>query len=94
LLETKNYIVDGTNFTWVPYEHAKALNKEIEKCIEFMKAGKLDSLDEIYSHYLPTATFQEHAIANKWHKEYEVLAVKFDRVYNNLSKGLRLKSVE
>lgn len=84
LLETKKYIVDGTDFTWVPYDNAEALNKEIDRCIGLLKAGNIDSIGEIYSHYLPTATFQEHAIANNWHKEYEVLALRFDRVYNKL----------
>jgi hypothetical protein len=81
---TKKYIVDGTDFMWTPYDDAKALRTEIDRCIVLMKAQSRESASEVYSHYLPTATFQEHAMANGWHDEYIKLSSRIDEAYSKL----------
>jgi hypothetical protein len=86
LLEVKKEIRDDTSFDWTSYENAEELRTDIDKYIENLKKGNLSLLDETYSHFLVTSTFQEHALQNGWVDTYMRLAGRFDKLYEELKK--------
>jgi hypothetical protein len=84
LNQVKAKITDNSDFAWVPYNSAEELRNEIEECIDQLRMENKSSLDNTYSHFLPTATFQEHSMSNGWSAEYRELANKFDKVYKQM----------
>lgn len=84
LITIKSKITDDSDFTWVPYNDAGHLRQEIDRRINDLKLENRNALSEIYSHFLPTATFQEHSMSNGWSDEYMTLAIRFDKIYEQL----------
>lgn len=82
----KSKITDDSDFTWVPYTNAEDLRREIDKYVVQLEIKSGYDLEEIYSHFLPTSTFQEHSMSNAWSDEYMELAEKFDEIYKQLKK--------
>ena len=84
LLAIKKKIVDTSDMAWTSYETAGELRDDIDKIIKELKEGNKKTIDEAYSHFLVTSTFQEHAIQNGWTDEYMRLAERFDKIYEEL----------
>jgi hypothetical protein len=81
LLNVKEKIKDNSDCVWTYYENSEQMKNEIDNYVLELTNGSLKSLDEIYTHFLPTAAYQEHSMANNWSPEYHKLASKFDKVY-------------
>ncbi|MGC4102869.1 hypothetical protein [Ferruginibacter sp.] len=81
LTAVKFHARDDTNFDWVYYETAQDMRNEIDQYIASFEKGSREYLDEVNMHFLPTAAYQEHSIANDWVAEYYVLAERFDKIY-------------
>ena len=86
LINVKDHIKDDSDLTWVYYETPDDIRIEIDKYITELEKGKVAFLDEIYTHFLPTAAYQEHSIANNWSTEYQEIAKQFDKIYEALKK--------
>jgi hypothetical protein len=89
LLDIKEKITDTSDLVWTSYETAKELRDDIDKMIRELKEGKSGVIDETYSHFLPTSTFQEHAMSNGWTDEYMRLAEQFDKIYKDFKDSDR-----
>jgi hypothetical protein len=50
------------------------LISELDTYILALRQGKIDCLAELKFHFLPTSTFQEHALSNNWADEYLILS--------------------
>jgi hypothetical protein len=83
LLTIKEKITDTSDLVWTSYETAGELRDDIEQIMKELKKGNKIT-DEAYSHFLPTSTFQEHAMQNGWTDEYLKLAERFDKIYEEL----------
>jgi hypothetical protein len=83
-LAVRQHITDNSDFTWAGYSNAKDLRDDIDKYISQLSLEKRIS-DEAYGHFMPTATFQEHSMANGWTAEYLLLAEKFDKICEELN---------
>lgn len=81
---TKKYITDDSNCYCTQYDYASTLRIEIDRWIDLLKEQKLESVAEVQSHYLPTATFQEHAMINGWHEDYIKLSSRIDEASSKL----------
>ncbi|MGC4036346.1 MAG: hypothetical protein QM764_10305 [Chitinophagaceae bacterium] len=84
LQKVKDQIHTNSDCTWVYYETPDKMKEDIDKYISELEKGNLLLLDEMYVHFLPTAAYQEHAIANGWSIIYHKLAEQFDEVYKCL----------
>ena len=87
ITKVKLNISDDSDMAWTQYNTAKELRDELEIYTQELRNGDMRSLEKIKLLFLPTATFQEHAISNGWADEYVALAEKFDNLYSliNLS---------
>jgi hypothetical protein len=74
-------ITDDSDVAWTRYESPAALRAELASYIEQLNAGNTDFLNQLNHHFLPTSTFQEHAISNGWVDEYMELSEAFDNTY-------------
>lgn len=83
LLEIKEKITDESDFTWTSFDNADELREEIDGLILRLRTGNRDVIKDIYIHFLPTSTFQEHAIQNGWSDRYMQLAEQFDEIYEH-----------
>lgn len=81
LLRVKENNNDDSDFVWTSYDNVNEFYKDIDRYIIQLEKSDKEILDEIYNHFLPTATFQELAMANGWTIEYHKLAEKFDKIY-------------
>jgi hypothetical protein len=81
LLQIRNYITDDSNMDWTSYETAEELRKEIDGFMLRLNEWDKKVIEDIYVHFLPTSTFQEHSMQNGWSKQYMELAERFDRIY-------------
>ena len=81
LISVKAKITDESDLDWTPFETAVELRKEIDRFIVRLNQGDREVVEDIYVHFLPTSTFQEHAIQNGWTEEYMKLAEQFDKLY-------------
>jgi hypothetical protein len=79
-------IKDGSAMEWTGYDSAKSLRNELEIYIDQLKKGNTECLEDLNTHFLPTATFQDHSISNGWGDEYMSLAEQFDRIYSGIKK--------
>jgi hypothetical protein len=84
LLTIKEKVTDTSGLIWTSYETAEELRDDIEKIIKELKKENPGIIDDAYSHFVPTSTFQEHAMQNGWTDEYMMLAERFDKVYEQL----------
>ena len=81
LLLIRDKITDDSDLTWTSFETAGELRKEIDGFISRLDQEDTEVLSAIYVHFLPTSTFQEHSLQNKWADEYMKLAERFDEIY-------------
>lgn len=86
LLTIKKKITDTSELIWTSYETAEELRDDIERIVKQLKEGNNTVIGEAYSHFLPTSTFQEHAMQNGWTEEYMKLAERFDKIYEELKE--------
>ena len=77
----KEELTDNSDVAWTRYETAKQLRDELDGYIEDLRSGNIKSIEKLYIHFLPTATFQEHSVSNRWPDKYLRLAEKFDSIY-------------
>lgn len=84
LLKIKENLKDESDCIWTYYENATQMRQEIDKYILELEKSSLRLLDDTYMHFLPTAAYQEHSMANNWTIEYHKLAEKFDKIYKAL----------
>ena len=82
LIDVKNHIKDNSDLTWTYYETVADMRNEIDKYIITFKDGNIEFLNEVNTHFAPTAAYQEHSMANDWTIEYHKLAERFDKIYN------------
>jgi hypothetical protein len=82
----KSKIPDGSNMGWTPYNSPKELRDELDSYIVQLEANNKGCLDELYSHFLPTCTFQDISIPNGWPDEYLIIAERFDKLYYAIKK--------
>jgi hypothetical protein len=80
--QVKTKITDESDMAWTHYDTAKQLREELELYIRQFQNGDVSSLEKVKFLFLPTATLQEHSIANGWPDEYLALAEKFDSLYS------------
>ena len=57
------------------------LNSEINSIILRLEQQDIKAISDVYLHFLPTSTFQEHSMMNNWIEKYMKLAEKFDHIY-------------
>jgi hypothetical protein len=81
LLQVKDKIKDDSDCVYTYYETPGDMRKEIDKYVQELKNGRTILLDEMYMHFLPTAAYQEHSMADDWTIAYHNLAERFDKVY-------------
>lgn len=81
LLEIKEKITNESDLMWTSYEDAKELRDEIDNYIIRIQKSDKSVFKDIYVHFLPTATFQEHSMQNGWSARYMQLAERFDKIY-------------
>ena len=84
LLEIKSKITDTSEMMWTTYDTPQDLNKDIDNFIFELDQDNLEVMKDINTHFLPTGTFQEHAMQNGWTDEYMNLAARFDKFYAEL----------
>lgn len=77
----KEKISDDSDVVWTGYNTARELRDEIDLYVNQIKSGNFNGLEELYKHFFPTCTFQEHSISNGWMDEYINLAERFDKIY-------------
>ena len=82
LEEIKKEITDDSDLLWTSYKTPDELRVEIDSFIFRSHQKDITVLKDIYIHFLPTSTFQEHAIQNGWSKKYMLLSDKFDKIYD------------
>ena len=81
LEEIKKELTDKSDMLWTSYETAEDLRIEIDCFIVRIQENDKKVLQDMYVHFLPTSTFQEHALQNNWSEKYMYLAQKFDAIY-------------
>lgn len=81
LLKIREKITDDSDLIWTCFETADELRKEIDEFILRLDHGDENVINDIYIHFLPTSTFQEHSMQNGWTDEYMKLAGQFDKIY-------------
>lgn len=84
LLTVREKITDTSDLVWTSYETAEELREDIDKIVKELKEGNEAIIDEAYSHFLVTSTFQEHSMQNGWSDQYLRLAAQFDTIYEEL----------
>lgn len=82
LLKVRDKITDDSDMVWTSFETADELRKEIDGFISRLNHADKEVVKDIYVHFLPTSTFQEHSMQNGWTEEYMKLAERFDRIYD------------
>lgn len=78
----KSTLTDETSFVMSGFESVEKLEEELDELSETVKAGDLNSLEDLNMHFLPTSGFQELALENGWSDEYLELTEKFDQIYD------------
>jgi hypothetical protein len=86
LKTAKTRITNDSDMAWITYNSPAELRDRIGNLIERIEQKELKAIEDACFLFLPTSTFQEHAISNGWTEEYMNLAERFDKVYN-LTKG-------
>lgn len=81
LLKVRDKITDESDLVWTSFETAEELRKEIDGFISRLNHGDKEVIKDVYIHFLPTSTFQEHSMQNGWTEEYMKLAERFDKIY-------------
>lgn len=81
LLTIREKVTDESDLTWTRFDIPYELRNEIDRLILRLQANDESVVKEIHFHFLPTSTFQEHAIQNGWSDEYTKLADQFDTIY-------------
>ena len=81
LLKIREKITDDSDLLWTSFSSADELRIEIDSLILRIDQEDKNVLSDVYVHFLPTSTFQEHSIQNGWSKEYMKLAERFDKIY-------------
>ena len=66
------------------FETADQLKKEIDRDLQQLEQGNLDYLQQVYLHFLPTSTFQEIYIDEKWEIEMLDFCARMDELYARL----------
>ena len=84
LNNVKSKFSDDSDVVWTRYDTAKQLRDELDVYIDQLTKGDKNCLKQLEILFLPTASFQEHAISNGWEDEYLKLAKKFDAIYAKL----------
>ena len=84
LLQVKDKIKDDSDCIYTYYETPEEMRNEIDKYVLELEKGSMFLLDEMYTHFLPTAAYQEHSMGNNWTIEYHKLAARFDKVYEKI----------
>lgn len=84
LVEIKEKITDGSDLMWTSFEDAQELREEIDDLILRLQTEDQNVIRDIYTHFLPTSTFQEHSMQNGWSKRYMQLAEQFDKIYESI----------
>lgn len=82
----KEIFTDDSDLLWTSYETAKELRDELDIYIGQLEKGDKSCLENLYTHFLPASTFQDHSLQNNWAKEYSKLAEEFDSIYIELKK--------
>lgn len=77
----KENITEDSEFLWTSYENTEELNSEINSIILRLEQQEIKAISDVYLHFLPTSTFQEHSMMNNWIEKYMKLAEKFDHIY-------------
>ncbi len=83
LKEIREKVTDDSDLMWTSFETADELRKEIDKLVLRLNSNDKNVLKDIYVHFLPTYTFQEHSMQNGWSEEYMKFAEQFDRIYKS-----------
>ncbi len=71
---------------WTSYDSPIELRQELEEIISLLSTNDYSKIHDLYVHFLPSSTFQEHSMSNGWSKEYLKLSSKFDKLYHRLKK--------
>lgn len=79
LERAKAHITDDSDVVWTKYASASDFRKDIDSWIKRLESGDEKVLSEINFAFLPTSSFQEHAVSNGWGEEYLELAAQIDR---------------
>ncbi len=81
LKAAKGRIADDSDLAWTSHNSPADLRELISSLISRVEQKELKAIEDAYFLFLPTSTFQEHAISNGWSEEYMNLAERFDRLY-------------
>ncbi len=81
LRSVKENITEDSDFLWTSYKNAEELNLEISSIILRLEQQDLKAISDVYVHFLPTSTFQEHSLMNDWADNNIKLADRFDKIY-------------
>lgn len=86
LNKIKERFTDDSDLLWTSYETAKELRDELDIYIGQLEKSDKSCLENLYTHFLPASTFQDHSLQNDWAKEYRKLAKEFDSIHNKIKK--------
>lgn len=81
LIEMKSFLNEDSNMVWSGFENAIDFMNELDKDINLIRKGDIETLKRIYINFAPTSTYQEISLSNGWGKEYLRLSSIFDKNY-------------
>lgn len=82
----KTTLTPETSLILADFESVEKLIEELDQMSEGIILGKIECLEDLNIHFLPTSGFQELSIENGWSDEYLKLSESFDRIYDQYHK--------
>lgn len=79
-----NRIHSQTDCILAGYDDCEDLKNKINFELNELEKGNSEYLIKVYSHYLPTSTFQEIYIDKDWETEYFDTAARMDELFARL----------
>jgi hypothetical protein len=83
---------ENSDVAYTRFKDIGALKTEISTELEELENGNMDFLLKVYSHYLPTSTFQESYIDEHWENNQLDVSARMDELYQRLRPIKRQES--
>ncbi|GAB4036686.1 hypothetical protein [Spirosoma gilvum] len=80
----KEHFTDSSDMLWTNYDHPRDVRNDLERLIYQLQSGDTSCLPTVHALFLPTSTFQEHALSNDWVKDYLRLSDQFEQLYASI----------
>lgn len=76
----KGKIVDTSDVAMTRFNSVAEFRFLLDTYLYQVKHGDINVFQSLSSEFAPTGSFQEHAMANGWSREFLVLAKRFDHI--------------